>query len=638
MRSTSLPLPLKPADQGPFSGNLFIFESYWTVQLNLSTTSLIPTAISGKVANRLGPQTVQFFYDNQAPKAEIQGRPTEEGFAYFTVVRKLAIAIEGSENEEAGPVSGIRLVRLWLTGAGGLGQPVSWLQVSGADISADFASREAEFLAGTLGVVYECEFDATAILNQLPCIFPPVEDWQALSASVEDRSGNQSGVNTFKLFYNLGKDVLPSGLDFKVFDKAETVFNPDLTWNDDRTCFDVVQGADVRLPYCFTGTRPVGTQAIYTGNWQVVNSQGDSITGGDLMDLTLNNSGVCNFRLLSVGNYRLRLFLEADGATLLKAADFNFRVNAPPEVTLMSPVTAFWGRNLGLDCGAGEANVLKVTNDDNAGSDSWNGDYQVSWTVTSESPVNGPVATGSLDAVTALFPRRFFDGRQVQTDTFTVMAILTDKHGLSVQYRLEGVVSNSQSGQLGGDEVWLGTHSLNGVVTVPPNVTLTIENCTVNAGGAAGIVVANGGSLVISGSSLVATPEVIWLGIRNGGSAILTGSTISRARQALVALPSSTTNLVGCDFEGNQVAVQVIGSIDELRIDGCYFRATAWYVIKEDGVIDTRPQLTNNRISGPGHLYYQASDGQFLDLTAVNDIPGNDENIIEAAAPAGGTP
>ena len=94
----------------------------------------------------------------------------------------------------------------------------------------------------------------------------------------------------------------------KVFDKAETVSNPDLTWNDDRTCFDVVQGADVRLPYCFTGTRPVGTQAIYTGNWQVVNSQGDSITGGDLMDLTLNNSGVCNFRLLSVGNYRLRLF------------------------------------------------------------------------------------------------------------------------------------------------------------------------------------------------------------------------------------------------------------------------------------------------------------------------------------------
>jgi hypothetical protein len=189
-------------------------------------------------------------------------------------------------------------------------------------------------------------------------------------------------------------------------------------------------------------------------------------------------------------------------------------------------------------------------------------------------------------------------------------------------------VKNTASGQLYMDEVWSGTHNLDGPVTVPTGINLTIQPGT--------RVVLNGAeetSLIINGSLNIPGGEsgvefspangetASWKGIYVEGQAFLNSVTLCRAERGLAAVAGSTVNLVNCVFRENQVGLHVYGA--GASVSNSSFINNTLYGIKEDE--GGRAVVVDCVFSGNGMNYYHDTLTE-ITMDQLNEITGNRGN------------
>jgi hypothetical protein len=191
-----------------------------------------------------------------------------------------------------------------------------------------------------------------------------------------------------------------------------------------------------------------------------------------------------------------------------------------------------------------------------------------------------------------------------------------------VQYigRSTVIITNTNRGQLYADETWSGTHQLNGDVTVPNGITLTVDSgaqIKVNPGLALlikGIIQANGGAFDVEGSGQ-------WKGIRfmESGGGTISGATIRHAERGVACTGTGTINLQNTTFSENNTGVHCFSG--SVIITGCSFSGNTIYGIKEELGCGA-PFIQNCSFQNNGIHYYDA-DRYGLTIEQLNEAPNS---------------
>lgn len=213
---------------------------------------------------------------------------------------------------------------------------------------------------------------------------------------------------------------------------------------------------------------------------------------------------------------------------------------------------------------------------------------------------------------------------------YTLTLTVTDNDGGMSTATTTVRVGNTTRGSLFIDETWSGTHHLDGDITVPVGVTLTILPGTVvianDAASTEALALNIKGSLIIQG----ATEGVIfrsangadrWLGILVEGTATLDRIIVQDALRGLTTVHGATVTVTNCTFQNNQVGLHAYDATPEVRNSS--FINNSLYGIKEDE--GGRPVVVGCRFSGNSINYYHEVLTE-ISIEELNQLDGNSGN------------
>lgn len=194
-----------------------------------------------------------------------------------------------------------------------------------------------------------------------------------------------------------------------------------------------------------------------------------------------------------------------------------------------------------------------------------------------------------------------------------------------------GIANNPATARiLTSSEIWEGTVTLTGDITVPQGMTLTLKPGTI-------VKVPTGNKLTIDGklvcdgttamitftntSPLNTARTNVWKGVYlspNSSGSIIKNVTFENASRGL-ALNRQNLDISGCIFKNNGIGIQI--SETTIRVDSCQFDSNTYYGIKEE--LTGWPTVKNsifqgNKIGG----YYSADGGITADAT-LNALMGS---------------
>jgi hypothetical protein len=189
-------------------------------------------------------------------------------------------------------------------------------------------------------------------------------------------------------------------------------------------------------------------------------------------------------------------------------------------------------------------------------------------------------------------------------------------------------VQDTQEGTLLVSETWHGAHTVTGVVTVPPNLSLTI------ASGAreqfqGGLGAGYGQGLDIQGTLSVADGVTFaaatgqtqpWGAVLIEGTAVLGADDVSGATQGLSVTSTGALQLTGTNLHDNQTGLHVVGSgavSPVVTVTGATITNNAIYGIKEDS--GGRPRLSGTSVTGNFRNYY-SYDQNLLTIDQINAL------------------
>jgi hypothetical protein len=224
-----------------------------------------------------------------------------------------------------------------------------------------------------------------------------------------------------------------------------------------------------------------------------------------------------------------------------------------------------------------------------------------------------------------------------QTTIYALTLSATDLWGKRTTTSIPVEVRNTSEGRLFTSEYWTGDFDIEGMVTVPSGLTLTLDGASVKAKGGlaggfltAGILVESGGRIVVtnsgsSSSSIVSgTNGYMWRGIKVRGGLEGAGLGLAGAERALTLEPGGAISLASAIIEGNLIGIHLLGG--SLVLTASELRRNGEYGVKEDG--SGTYAFTNDRFSANAVDYYEAARSVITidELNALDGNAGNERN------------
>ncbi len=565
-------------------------------------------------ASPLYDYTGNFYIDSGKPAVSKMGRKLDnsEALVNYTLDSDFDINVTAQDDE-----THLAICRFWLGNSANTFTPsdTRWMRIEEGEtvpISEITAVEDQRY-----GLEYILDgTDPKSINRNFPWSIPGADGLYYIYSQVVDIAGNKA-----KPYMRIMRGLnLPAGSFYVDFDpNAQTVWNlPKDTLGGNPSAASV----SIDLPFILAGNEP-GAVSVIAEIKGPINTQypnGRTLTGA--LTTVLNGASALAFTATEgYGEYNISL-RASNSQGSEQMASISLRVNAPPVLAVPDSIETSSGKNLVFSQSGLMADkpTLFIQSDD--GSD---GPYQASWRVLNSGNDPLKVSEFSDEAFEYVFTK---DEDQVELG-YTLEYSLLDAHGLVVKGSIPVHVRNTQSGPLYADEIWTGSHLLNGIVVVPTGRRLTIDACAVsavNAGyhaGAVGIIIEEGGALVCEDSALdSSTGAVSWFGIRVHGTANITDSAIRWARQGIAFAATATGSMQGGSIESCIVGIHALGSVPTAT--GTLIANCSGYAVKEDA--GGRAVLNNCRLSGNAQLYYEYDEGRVLSIEEINQLAGNSGN------------
>jgi len=238
--------------------------------------------------------------------------------------------------------------------------------------------------------------------------------------------------------------------------------------------------------------------------------------------------------------------------------------------------------------------------------DPCNGTEALSWT-------GGDNSGEVLGDGTEKSVRYMQSSEKAQTSNYTGKLTVTDRYGKSSSADIKIRVVNTQQGTLLVNEYWTDTQQLTGTVLVPGNIQLTLDDCTVTAGGImnenkkrydGGITVEKGGTLFIAGTaaSILQSDDssIKWYGLKIAGTVNGSAIQISNAERGISMLPESRIQLEKVCISDCTAGIHILGGT--LKIQDAEITHNKEYGIKCE--TDSVPAIQNLVLKNNGKEYY----------------------------------
>jgi hypothetical protein len=202
---------------------------------------------------------------------------------------------------------------------------------------------------------------------------------------------------------------------------------------------------------------------------------------------------------------------------------------------------------------------------------------------------------------------------KAQTSNYTGKLTVTDRYGKSSSADIKIRVVNTQQGTLLVNEYWTDAQQLTGMVIVPENIQLTLDGCTVTAGGImnenkkrydGGITVEKGGTLFAAGTaaSILQSDDssIKWYGLKIAGTVNGSAIQISNAERGISMLPESLVQLEKVCISDCTAGIHILGGT--LKIQDAEITHNKEYGIKCE--TDSVPAIQNLILKNNGKEYY----------------------------------
>lgn len=185
-----------------------------------------------------------------------------------------------------------------------------------------------------------------------------------------------------------------------------------------------------------------------------------------------------------------------------------------------------------------------------------------------------------------------------------------DTLGASTEVNIPVVIKNTQKGQLYTNEFWSEKHILEGSVTVPSGITLTLKENTlveIDTGAINGydqrILIEEGASLIHLGQAQYINSNISgnWEGLVIEGAADLNDLTIIGANRAITIDSNQSFNITNTIIKENVIGLHLINS-SGVVIDNSQFTHNEYYGIKEES--GENPVVINTVFNNNGFDYY----------------------------------
>ncbi|MCG8532906.1 MAG: PKD domain-containing protein, partial [Desulfovibrionales bacterium] len=306
-----------------------------------------------------------------------------------------------------------------------------------------------------------------------------------------------------------------------------------------------------------------------------------------------------------IGIYDLILYCTDQAGN--KSAEIlqKIRMNAPPTIQVGNPRSVYQGRILTLD----QSDFLCTDTDGTVEVYNWNfGD-------------SDKVYISSEPSISHIYS---------ETGEYTVTLTASDNDGGETTATLTVTVTTTLAGELALDEVWTGRIELEGGISVPAGITLTIKAGTeIIVPLDAGINVA--GKILSGevGDKVKFTVESpggkvgpgLWQGIYLSAESVGSAFINTQIEYATRGLILNTQNIVIADsiFRNNEIGIHMAQS--SITIQKCSFDNNLLYGIKEEG--NCTPIINDNIFTGNGLAPYYHYQETILTVEEVNKLLGS---------------
>jgi len=190
---------------------------------------------------------------------------------------------------------------------------------------------------------------------------------------------------------------------------------------------------------------------------------------------------------------------------------------------------------------------------------------------------------------------------------YKIVVIATDDQNIQYQGIAYLKIVNTPRGRLYADETWSGSHTIEGDVTVPDGLKLTVEP-------GAQVLAKPDCALVIQGELETGygvnfdrdDPQLLWKGIRFSGTGqgAIDGTTISHAERGVACTSTGIVNLQNSFFSGNLTGIHCYSG--NISVISCNILNNTTYGLKEDH--GSSPAVRNCIFQGNGIPYYDTRD------------------------------